>query len=240
MRVAIMQPYLFPYIGYFQLINAVDRFVLLDDVNYIKKGWINRNRILLNSQPHTFTLPLAKSSQNKKICDLQLTEKFGNWIKQFLVIFRHAYSGAPGHSEISSFLERMMAWPDLDLVDVLERSLQQVCKKLGIATLFSRSSRIGIDPELRGQERIIELCRQLGATDYINLSGGRSLYHGGDFARQGIRLHFLEAVPKPYRQFADEFVPLLSILDVMTFKDAGARRDALAEFSLTSVGCGEL
>ena len=105
MKVAIMQPYLFPYIGYYQLIKAVDSFVLLDDVNYIKKGWINRNRILLNGSPHLFTMPLEKASQNKKNCDLCLKGEFGTWIERFLITFQHAYASASARNEISTFLE---------------------------------------------------------------------------------------------------------------------------------------
>lgn len=233
MKVAIMQPYLFPYIGYFQLINAVDCFVLLDDVNYIKKGWINRNRILMNGRPHLFTLPLDKASQNKKICNLRLKEPYGSWVDRFLVTFQHAYAGTFARDEIGTFLEQMCTWPDTDLVDVLEKTMQLVCEKMCIRTPFYRSSRCDGDTVLRGQDRIIALCRQLGATDYFNLSGGRHLYNAKDFEHEGVGLHFLAAEPQPYRQISKEFVPFLSIIDLLANSTKRTRESALGEYSLT-------
>jgi len=235
MKVAVMQPYLFPYIGYFQLINAVDSFVLLDDVNYIKKGWINRNRILINGAPYTFSLPLKKVSQNKRICDLDLADEFGSWVSQFAKKFRYAYSGAPACDEIGLFLQKMTLWDDVHLVDVLEKTLQALCARLQISTKFYRSSCIDYNPSFRGQDRIVEICLSLGATDYINMNGGRELYKTFAFKQKGLCLHFLEALPKEYSQFEGDFVPFLSIIDVMSFNSCERRKALLAAYSLVQV-----
>lgn len=102
-----MQPYLFPYLGYFQLIQAVDKFILLDDVNFIKRGWVNRNRILVNGKDHLFSLPLQRASQFKKINDLKLAD-YPGWRNRFFKTLTHAYRQASQYEPVMKMLHQAL------------------------------------------------------------------------------------------------------------------------------------
>lgn len=233
MKVAVMQPYLFPYLGYFQLMAAVDRFVFLDDVNYIKKGWINRNRILLNGKDHLVTFNIAEASQNKKINELEFDfdEK---WEKKFSGTLKQAYSKAPFYATTEPLILDILAFPDRNVSKFIFNSFRVLCNYFGMETELVPSSSVFGGTELKGQERILHICEQNGATHYINPPGGKELYSEELFSAKGITLSFLAPQLKPYPQSGNEFIPGLSIIDVMMFNDREKVRSFFRDYSLAS------
>jgi hypothetical protein len=217
-RIAVMQPYLLPYIGYFQLMAAVDCFVLLDDVNYIQRGWINRNRILLDGRAHRFTMPLRGASQNRQICEIKRVDDAG-WAERLLRTLHQAYARAPQYGQVAPLLERVLRHPVLHLGDYLHQGLEAVHAYLGLRCELVRSTRA------YGQE---------SADVYINAIGGLALYEQDAFAAAGIDLRFLQSRPTHYAQLGAEHVPWLSIIDVMMFNSSEAVRGLLSEVDLLS------
>jgi hypothetical protein len=214
MRVAIMQPYLLPYLGYFQLLHRVDTFVLLDDVAFINRGWINRNRLLVNGEAHLFTVPLAGSSQNKLIQDLRLHPD-DRARRKLLATIRQAYRAAPEFAQVFSLAEAVLLSQEPDLTTLVLNSLTLINDYLGQPVPLVRSSALARPGPATGQARIIAICQSLGASEYVNLVGGAALYAAPDFAAQGLQLRFLQPTLTPYRQGIGAFVPGLSILDVL-------------------------
>ncbi len=170
-----MQPYLFPYLGYWQLLAAVDTFVILDDVNFINRGWINRNRIAINGEPAWLTLPLQGASQNRLICDIDIAADDG-WKRKMLRTLSTAYAKAPESQNVLALFEQWLAHADGNLSTALHLNLTQVAAVLGITTTIIPSSRIYPKHDLKGQERILDICKREGATIYVNPPGGRELY----------------------------------------------------------------
>ncbi len=213
MKLGIMQPYFLPYIGYFQLINAVDKYVIYDDVNFIKRGWINRNRLLLNENDFLFTLILEKASQNKLIHQINVA----NDQSKILKTIETAYKKAPFFANIFPLIESIIIYPDKNLAQYTGNSLIQLSNYLDINTEFIYSSHINKNYSLKAQEKILHICKSFDATEYINAIGGQELYSKDSFKNNGIRLKFLQSNPIEYKQFNNEFIPSLSILDVMMF-----------------------
>ncbi len=215
-KIAVMQPYFFPYIGYFQLINSVDKFVILDDVNYIKKGWINRNYILVNSKPCLFTIPLVKPSQNKLINETEIAFET-NWKKKFLKTIETGYVKAPFFSEVYGMLSLIMESGQNNLSKFIQLSLKEIKTYLGLNTAIVESSVTYSNSHLKGEQRITDICRKENSQVYINLPGGTELYSKSNFLREGIDLYFIKSDRIEYRQFENEFAPSLSMIDVMMF-----------------------
>jgi hypothetical protein len=233
MKVAIMQPYLFPYIGYWQLINAVDKFVILDDVNYIVRGFINRNRILLNGQPYMFSIPIKKASQNKLIMDTELnfTEEDK---RKFLMTIKNAYRKAPYFHEVMPMIEKIIDNPETDLTSYIKNSILRINQYLDIDTEILISSQMEKDNTLKAQDRIIEICKKLNADIYINPCGGRGLYRHCDFEEEGLKLFFLTTIGENihYQQFKKEFVENLSIVDLLMNNGQNQIRNFLHQYIL--------
>ena len=188
-KLAAMQPYLFPYIGYFQLIKAVDNFVLLNDVGYFKKGWLHRNQILLNDTPFLFTIPIIKASQNRKINQHVI---MNGWSKELYKTLKHAYSKAPYYEENKDIIKICLnVCENRVLSDAAEIVLKELCHILDLNVDFYLSSNLDTGNKIR-QHRIIELCKLNNATQYINLMGGKikGLYSQKDF--KSIDLKFIE------------------------------------------------
>ena len=225
---AVMQPYLLPYLPYFQLIGQVDAFVILDDVNFINRGWINRNNILLGNQPHRITLQLQGASQNKLINEIRV----GDNAEKLLDTVRHAYARAPNFAVVYPVIERALVQVEKNLARYLGNALEVTCRSLGIDTPFLFSSEIEIAEDASGQQRILEICRRLDARSYINPIGGRELYDRAEFSCAGIELFFLQGEPEPYRQYADPFQPGLSVIDAMMFCAPANMEQRLAQFKL--------
>ena len=231
MTLAIMQPYFLPYIGYFQLLNAVDTFVLYDDVNFINRGWVNRNNLLLGGKPHLFTLPLVNASQNRLIHEVQVSQDTA-WRKKTLKTFQQAYQKAPQFQVIFPLVEEIMYLEATDIADLIYQSLVILKVYLGIDTELIRSSRLYNNAELKGQARILDICKKEGATRYINPIGGQELYQKDLFQQEGIQLNFIKSTLHPYPQFKNAFVPWLSMLDVLMFNEPATIRELLQDFEL--------
>lgn len=225
MKAAIMQPYFLPYIGYFQLISAVDVFVVYDNIQYTKKGWVNRNRYLLNGADATFSLPLKKDSDFLDVRERQLAPDFNK--PKFLNQIREAYRKAPHFAETFPLLESVVMQEETNLFSFLLGSLTRVCAHLGIETPIVISSGLDIDHGLHAQDKVLAICDAVGADTYINPIGGTGLYSREDFARRRIDLAFIRSEPLEYPQFGAVFVPWLSILDVLMFNPATHVRDTL-------------
>ena len=230
MRIAIMQPYLFPYVGYFQLIASVDKFVFYDDVNFIKGGWINRNRILLNGQPHYFTIPLAGASPHRKICEIGVDDRL-DWVAPMRKSFTHAYGRFESFGLVESIFESTLGANHKLIGELAKESILQTCKVLGVGAMFEMTSSVYRNTELRGASRVIDICIREGATEYVNLPGGRRLYSEAEFAEAGIELKFLDPILASYPQRTPHFVSALSILDVIAGAGFGARGHLLLDRS---------
>jgi hypothetical protein len=232
MKLAVMQPYFLPYIGYFQLLAAVDKFVVLDDVNYINRGWVNRNRLLLNGSAHTFTVPLRGASQNRLICDLELVSE-RSWRAKLIRTIRLAYGQAMCYAQASALIEGIVNYPSVRLDEYLLNSIREIVRYLSLKVEIVSTSRVYKNEHLKGQERILDICRQERADVYINPIGGVSLYDRARFLVQGVQLYFLRSRPITYPQGKGEFVPWLSIMDVLMFNEPSAVGNLLAEMDLT-------
>lgn len=227
MKLGIMQPYFMPYIGYFQLIAAVDVFIVYDNIKYTKKGWINRNRLLLNGSDAMFSLPLTKGSDSLDIIQRELAADFDP--KKLLNQFKGAYGRAPQFEEASPLLERIVSHADVNLFRYIHYSIVQFCEYLGIKTVIKTSSEIPIDHTLKGQDKVLALCKAEGATTYINSIGGTELYSRDAFRKQGIDLQFIKIRPYEYAQYESQFVPWLSITDVIMFNSLLKVRNCIRE-----------
>lgn len=216
MQLGIMQPYLFPYLGYWQHINAVDKFVILDDVNFIKRGFINRNHILLNNRASRFTLPLLSASQNKTIAETFIVEN-KNEKEKLLLKIRSAYKKAPFFKDVYTLLESIMLFDNNNLSIFVTNSISELCVFMGIETKIIPSSKIYVKNNLKGQLRILDIVNKEKAKTYINPIGGLNLYKKDDFIKNGTELKFLKMNEIFYQQFNNEFIPNLSIIDVLMF-----------------------
>ncbi len=228
-----MQPYLFPYIGYFQLMRAVDKFVVLDDVAFIQRGWINRNRVLVNHRPHTFTIPIERASQNKLITELNIAEQ-GGWRDKFLKTLTLAYKRAPFFESVYPSIERSILYSGRMLADFIGNSLFELHRYLGLESELVKTSRAYNNQNLTGEERILDICRRENGNEYINPIGGTALYSSHRFADAGIALRFLKPETIRYRQFGTEFVPSLSIIDVLMFNGSRRTAEYLNDYKLIS------
>lgn len=227
-----MQPYIFPYLGYFQLIKAVDKFVFYDDVNFIKRGWINRNQILVNNQANLFSIPLIKASQNKLINEIKLAinEK---WLKQFFNTIAYNYKKAPYYNQITNIIEDTLHNNNETIADLTINSIKSVSNYLELKTVFeTSSSKYAATKGLEKADRLIEICKLNQAKTYINPIGGKELYQKETFKEQNIDLLFIENKLTPYPQFNNDFVAGLSIIDVLMFNTKEDVKKMLNRYSL--------
>jgi len=217
-KIAIMQPYLFPYLGYFQLINSVDRLVFLDDVNYINKGWINRNRLIFSGKVSYFTVPLSRASQNVRICDISLATDH-IWSRKLETSIRQSYSTAPNFAEVFDLISPVLFGTETTICEMAKQSIKSVARYLDLRIQFVETSNIYGNEALKREDRIYDICYKEKAFDYINLPSGRELYDVIKFAHAGIRLSFIQQYFPPYPQFSNCFHPGLSIIDVLMHND---------------------
>ncbi|GAA4753317.1 WbqC family protein [Flavisolibacter ginsenosidimutans] len=233
MRLAIMQPYVFPYVGYFQLIASVDRFVIYDDVAYIKQGWINRNRILLNGKDHLFTLPLQDASPNKLIRNITLHPTlFKGWKEKFYRTLEAAYKKAPFYNEAAPLIHTILEKPAETISELAAQCIKTVCNYTGIATEFVITATGYDNAYLKGVDRVIDICKQEGALTYINAIGGRELYKKDVFNAEELELKFLQPTVHAYPQYAHPFVSGLSVVDLLMFNNNDQLREYFLDFKL--------
>lgn len=228
MRVAVMQPYLFPYLGYFALAASVDCFVFLDDAQYIRQGWINRNRWWVAGAPEYFTVPVESPEEHSRIDEVRVHPR-GPWRRKLAMTFAQSYARAPQADSAMALLRGALDAGDEHIAALAKRSVRLVSDALGIAPRFVDSSRGYGNAHLRGEARVIDICRREGATEYVNLPGGVALYHPGNFSAAGIRLRFLAPWRRAWARGAAHDDPTLSVLDALAFHPASVVREMIEE-----------
>ena len=231
-RLSIMQPYIFPYIGYFHLIESTEKIVFYDDVNYIKRGWINRNRILINNSDFLFTIPVEKASQNKLINEINpLIDS--NFIDKFFAQIETAYKKAPYYYDVVEILKTVFSKHYENIADLAINSIRSVYKYLDKDIQWTKSSISS--PETKGMDkadRLIEITKNLGYQKYINAIGGQELYQKEYFNNKGVKLNFVKSQKIEYKQFNNDFVPWLSIIDILMFNDKNAVREQITAHNI--------
>jgi len=232
MKLAIMQPYFFPYIGYFQLMNAVDEFVVYDNIEFTKKGWINRNRILLNGESTYITLPLRKDSDFLNICERFISESWLIDKHKMLQRIEGAYKKAPFFDFAFPLIEKIVLYEERNLFRFIYNSLLQLKEYLEIPTSLIVSSTLPVSQQLKGEEKVIEICKERKANKYINPIGGIQLYRKEEFKMQNIDLCFLKTETIEYLQFKNDFVSSLSIVDVIMFNSQVKTKGLVKKFVL--------
>ncbi|EPJ7086017.1 WbqC family protein [Citrobacter amalonaticus] len=228
--IAIMQPYLFPYLGYFQLIMASDTFVLFDDVNYIKKGYINRNNILLNGAAYRFTIPVQNVSQNKKINEHYFSDDTENLLKTFNM----AYAKAPYYMDIYPIIERALKGTEKKVSSVCFNAINDILDYLGIEKNIVFSSNIAYDRCASATDKVIDITKALGSNYYINAIGGQNLYEYDYFKSKDVTLAFIQMSDIVYSQEGKnvEFIPNLSILDALMWSSPKNVLEMLTKYTL--------
>jgi len=230
MKLGIMQPYFMPYIGYWQLLAMVDTFVIYDNIQYTKKGWINRNRFLQNDKDALFTIPLKKDSDFLDVGKRFLANEFNG--SKLLNQLQGGYRKAPFFETVFALVASIIRAEQRNLFDYIHHSIRLTSAYLGIQTPLVVSSSVSIDHSLRGEDKVIALCKAMGATTYINAIGGQELYSKSSFGAAGITLGFIKTRPLTYQQFGAPFVPNLSIIDVMMFNSAESIHAMLSEYDV--------
>jgi hypothetical protein len=223
MKIACMQPYFLPYIGYWQLINAVDKFVILDDVQYITKGWINRNKICINGNDRWITIPLEGANRNKLINELKICSP-NNWAPKLKRTIEYSFKNAPNFDEGYQFFNTIINCKTNDLTTCLVKSIKLICDFLGIDTTIILSSDISPEDSFKGKDRIIHICKKLNASFYYNPQGGIKLYKKEDFIKEKIELDFIKTNSK--KSF------LYSFLETMMIYSRNEIQDELKNFNL--------
>ena len=229
MKLAIMQPYFFPYVGYWQLISAVDAFVVYDDIQFTKKGWVNRNRILLNSDVTNISLPLLKDSSFVDIKDRRLANTWPKDRIKMLNRLKSGYQKAPYFDSVYPLIEVIILHEDINLFEFILNSLRQILKYLEINTELVVSSNLNRDKGLRSQDMVINICKIMKANEYVNPIGGVDFYDQSAFHDENIKLYFLKTDNIKYKQFNSEFVPGLSIIDIMMNNSVECVRSMLSD-----------
>jgi len=230
MKIAIMQPYFFPYIGYWQLISSVNTFVVYDNIQYSKKGWFNRNRYLLNSKSTLFSINLKHDCDFLNVNERVISPEYKR--KKLIAKFENAYAKAPYKASVIPVVSEIINYPNNNLFQYLYNSIIGICKYLGIQTKIVISSEIDIDHSLKSEEKVLAICKELQASTYINLSGGVKLYKKKNFVENNINLKFIQSDNIVYKQFDNEFIPFLSIIDVMMFNSKEKINSMLKQYRL--------
>lgn len=223
-----MQPYFFPYIGYWQLMKMVDKYVIYDDVNYIKGGWINRNNFLINREKKMFTITLNSPSPYKLINEIEIKDDF----KKFLKMIYLNYSKAPYYKDFFPIVESICNFQEKNLASFLANSFREILSYLNIQTDLLLSSSLSKDMSLKGQDKVLHICKLLNASIYVNAVGGQELYSKEDFSKYNVDLKFIQSETVSYKQFGDIFIPNLSILDLLMFNSPVEVNQMLDQYKL--------
>jgi len=226
MKLAIMQPYLFPYLGYYQLAASVDRWVFHDDVMYIKQGYINRNNILVDGAAHRFSVPIRSQSDSRPINEHHAIPPFHKILK----VISQAYAKSPCYSRVFPLVESVLDGRETNIARMAGASLHAVFDYLGIRIQTGWSSEMCGHQRLKGQDRVLVICKALGVSEYVNPIGGVELYDEEAFAARGIRLLFHRMRHVSYHQGGFPFVPNLSMIDVLMHNDPDKATTLLREY----------
>lgn len=234
-RVAVMQPYLFPYFPYIQLIAAVDTFIILDTVQFIARGWSNRNQILLNKAPHTFVIPVQKHPRDATFADIQLADNFARSLVSLKTSIHHAYARSPFYTQTRTLVDETFPSGDargVRFTESFQRMVLALKQLLSIDTEIVRASALAPRRKDAASDYIIDLVKQVGGDVYVNAIGGKTLYQQADFDANQLELKFLHSEPFVYSQTADEFVPDLSIIDLLANLSVEELTSQLSRFTL--------
>ena len=229
-----MQPYFFPYIGYFQLINSVDRFIFFDDVQYIRHGWINRNRILKPDEgTQYFAGSLQKHSQKTIIKDIRLQED-DVWKTKIFGQLDHYKKRAEFYTQTIGLLKECLNTKETSITRFNGHCLRVVFEFLGIPFKVEISSEMDFDySKVTGPgEWALRICEQLKADEYTNPLGGKELFNRNQFEGANIKLSFLSSVLTPYSQKRQNFEEGLSIIDVLMFNGPEETRKMVDKFEV--------
>jgi hypothetical protein len=226
-----MQPYFFPHIGYFQLLECSNIFVILDDVQHIQRGWVNRNRILINQEPHWLTYSVQKASRDFFINQRYYVEDPSERAK-IMCNIASAYRKAPHFIEIYPFLLEIMNFNSSNVSEFNTNLIRCLAGFLEIECQILLSSELDKDNSLKGEDRIIDINRCLGSSHYVNPIGGIPLYDKQHFTECGLELSFLQPENIHYPQLKKPFVPFLSIIDVLMFNGISGTSKLLTKYHL--------
>lgn len=233
MKIGIMQPYFLPYIGYFQLINSVDKFIIYDDVQYIKRGWINKNKMLVNNNAINFILSIKNDSHNLNINERYFSDEFKENTKKLLKGIERAYKKAPYFSSVMPLIIESLNYDSRENVaNFIYNSLEIICNYIQIDTKFIKSSQIEKSKDLKGQAKIIDIVKRVSGDTYINSIGGSELYSKDIFKTNDIELKFIKSKKIEYRQFNEKFIPNLSILDILMFNSTEKTKEFINQYEL--------
>lgn len=234
MKLGIMQPYFFPYIGYFQLINAVDKWIVFDIVQYKRHHWINRNRILHpKAGAQNIIVPLRKHSREALIREIEMADEQG-WRLRIIAQLEHYKKKAPFYKETIDFLEECFAMRTESLSEFNTATLKMVCERLDIAFDYAVCSELNFelnDISAPG-DWALRISKQLEAEEYINPETGREIFDSAKFEKSGVKLKFLAPKLSAYMQKGCEFVPGLSIIDVMMWNSSEDIKAMLSDFTI--------
>ena len=233
MKVSIMQPYFIPYIGYWQLIAAVDKFVIYDNVKYTKKGWINRNRLLSYNGVFNISVPIKKDSDHLNINQRFVSDESSRIFNLYLNKINNFYHKSPYFEKVYYLIEKILSFEDKNLFNFIKNSIIQILSYIEIDTTIINSSNIKINHKSKKEKRIVEICRALNAKNYINPIGGKFLYDKNYFLSNGIDLSFIECKNLIYKQFDYDFEESLSIIDVLMFNSINGTRKLLTEYKFS-------
>jgi len=229
MKLAIMQPYFFPYIGYFDLLCNVDLFIVYDTVQYIRRGWIHRNRVLQHNKIgwQYIIMPTNKAAQKTPINEIQVLQN-NNWKYRILGQLEHYEKHAPYAMETIEFAKKCLEVNEVSISRLNVNILHQCADLLNIGFEYKLCSELNIELDSVGnaEEKILYLCEFLGASEYVNLIGGVDLYHEDSFKDRNIKLTFRNTPTWIYETTPYEFEPNLSIIDVLMWN----RPDKIKEY----------
>ena len=228
MRLAIMQPYFMPYIGYFQTMAAVDTYVIYDDVQYIKGGWVAHNYLIINGEKRMFIINLRGASPNKLFNEVEIGDDF----RKFERLLQLNYGKAPFYADVMPMLHDIFVYPDRNLVRFLCNSYRVLFRWMDIDTQIILSSEVKKDCSLHGTDKVLDICHALGADTYYNAIGGQTLYDKQTFKANGVNLFFVKTSTITYTQFFEPFVPNLSIIDVLMHNGREGTKKLLREYTL--------
>lgn len=233
MKLAIMQPYFFPYIGYYSVLKHVDRYIYLNNVQYIYHGWMNRNRILHPKEGWQYiNVPIKKHSRNDVINEVIINNQI-EWKKKILNQIEHYKKHAPFYGEVKQLLEKIFSH-DFERLSELNISIDQaIAEYLGITTLTDVISEMDLRYEkpVKPDEWALNICKALGSVkEYWNAPGGKEFFDAEKYARANIDLKFLKINLHPYKQKGNQFEAGLSIIDGMMFNSVEEINKMLDDF----------
>jgi len=233
-KIAIMQPYIFPYLGYFQLVSLVDEFIFYDDVNFIKKGWIHRNYIHVNGKKYLFSIPLEKKSQNKAINETNIKRNmFKEWKEKFLTSLKQNYATAPNFKPVEKLVHSILNSDCETIAGLSSKSIIAVANYLEFNTTFKFSSHLDSSTTaLKAEDRILSICNVQAAKSYYNLKGGKDLYEDYNFKEKNIDLKFIQLEELGIKELYPQLDPYISIIDLLMFLDKKEMQELLKLYKL--------